>query len=88
MVVDEQFRLHPESTAYLDAVRGMGRSVNTERNYAYGLALYLTWCDERAFSWSDLGFENLLRLRNWLVSTPLPVRGRRVQPVIRYRKDG
>ncbi|MFE5084516.1 hypothetical protein [Streptomyces mirabilis] len=88
MVVDEQFRLHPESTAYLDAVRGMGRSVNTERNYAYGLALYLTWCDERALSWSDPGFENLLRLRNWLVGTPLPVRGRRVQPVIRYRKDG
>ncbi|MGW6405254.1 tyrosine-type recombinase/integrase [Streptomyces sp. NPDC055134] len=33
-------------------------------------------------------FENLLRFRNWLVSAPLPVRGRKGQPVVRYRKDG
>lgn len=29
-----------------------------------------------------------MRFRNWLVSVPLPARGRRAQPFVRYRKDG
>lgn len=88
MVVDEEYRIHRETTAYLDQVRGMGRSVNTERVYSSRLALYLTWCDERCLSWSDPGYENLLRFRDWLVSAPLPSRGRAHRPEIRFRKDG
>lgn len=88
VVIDEDFRLHREATAFLDGVRGLGRSVNTERNYASRLALYLTWCDEQGLRWSDPGFENLLRFKDWLVSVPLPPRGRTNQSVIRFRQDG
>ncbi|MFE0485320.1 tyrosine-type recombinase/integrase [Streptomyces tendae] len=88
VVVDGDFRLHREATAFLEQVRGLGRSVNTERNYASRVALYLTWCDERGLRWSAPGFENLLRFREWLVSVPLPPRGRRDRSVIRFRQDG
>ncbi|MGW6570509.1 tyrosine-type recombinase/integrase [Streptomyces sp. NPDC054975] len=88
MVIDGDFKIHREATAFLEQVRGLGRSVNTERNYACRLALYLTWCDERGLSWSDPGFENLVRFRDWLVSVPLPPRGRRNQSAIRFRRDG
>lgn len=88
VVVDGNFRLHREATAFLEQVRGLSRSVNTERNYASRVALYLTWCDERGLRWSEPGFENLLRFREWLVSVPLPPRGRRNRSVIRFRQDG
>jgi len=87
VVVDECYRLHAEASTYLEGLRGQSRSVNTERNYAYRLALYLTWCDERGLDWADPGFENLLRFRDWLVSTPLPPRGKKPSVRPRFRKD-
>ncbi|GAA3777936.1 tyrosine-type recombinase/integrase [Streptomyces chiangmaiensis] len=86
-IVDELFRLHPEASKYLESLRGRGCSVNTVRNYACRLALYLTWCDERGLGWPDPGFENLLRFRDWLVSTPLPPRGKKPPARPRFRKD-
>ncbi|WP_236654825.1 tyrosine-type recombinase/integrase [Streptacidiphilus anmyonensis] len=88
VVVDEMFRLHVEASTYLDSLRGRHCSWNTERNYASRLALYLTWCSERGLNWADPGFDNLLRFRDWLVSTPLPTRGRKSSAGPRFRKDG
>ncbi len=88
VVVDELFRLHVEASTYLDSLRGRHCSWNTERNYASRIALYLTWCDERGLDWSDPGFENLVRFRDWLVSTPLPPRGKKPSTTVRFRKDG
>lgn len=88
VVVDELYRLHREASTYLGSLRGRGCSVNTERIYACRVALYLSWCAERGLDWSAPGFENLLWFRDWLVSVPLPPKGKRqpVQP--RFRKSG
>lgn len=88
VVVDEFYRLHREASTYLESLRGRGCSVNTERIYAGRVALYLSWCAERGLDWAAPGFENLLRFRDWLVSTPLPPRGKRAPNRLRFRKDG
>lgn len=87
-MVDEFYRLHHEACTYLESLRGRGCSVNTERVYACRVALYLSWCSERGLDWAAPGFENLLRFRDWLVSEPLPPRGRRAPVRPRFRKDG
>jgi site-specific recombinase XerD len=87
VVVNELYQMQEEASTYLEALRGQSRSVNTERTYASRLALYLTWCDERGLDWTDPGFENLLRFRDWLVSTPLPPRGAKPPVRPRFRKD-
>src|SRR2546423_11694598 len=88
VVVDDAYRLHREASTYLESLRGRGCSVNTERIYACRVALYLSWCAERGLDWAAPGFENLLRFRDWLVSEPLPPRGKRPQVRPRFRRDG
>ncbi|WP_050514761.1 hypothetical protein [Streptomyces rimosus] len=88
VVVDELYRMHVEATTYLESVRGRHCSVNTQRVYASRVALYLTWCDERGLDWSSPGFENLLRFRDWLISEPLPPRGKRPPARPRFRREG
>jgi site-specific recombinase XerD len=87
VVVDDGYHLHREACLYLASLRGGGSSVNTERNYASRLALYLTWCGERDLEWSQPGFVNLLSFRDWLVSVPLPPRGRKSSVGPRFRKE-
>jgi integrase len=88
VVVDEFYQLHREACTYLESLRGRGCSVNTERVYACRVALYLSWCGERGLDWAAPGFENLLRFRDWLVSEPLPPRGKRPPGRPRFRRDG
>ncbi len=88
VVVDDAYRLHREASTYLESLRGRGCSVNTERIYACRVALYLSWCAECGLDWAAPGFENLLRFRDWLISEPLPPRGKRPQVRPRFRRDG
>jgi integrase/recombinase XerD len=88
VVVDESYRLHREASVYVESLRGRDCSPNTRRNYASRVALYLTWCDERGLAWGDPGFENLVRFADWLVSTPLPPRGRKPSSRVRFRLPG
>ncbi|KUN77084.1 tyrosine-type recombinase/integrase [Streptomyces griseoruber] len=88
VVVDELYRMQVEASTYLESLRGRHCSPNTLRNYASRVALYLTWCDERGLSWSAPGFENLVKFRDWLVSEPLPARGKKPPARVRFRSDG
>ncbi|WP_205302758.1 hypothetical protein [Nonomuraea montanisoli] len=42
VVVDEDFELHIEASAYLAGLRAAGRAFNTEKTYAGRIALYLS----------------------------------------------
>jgi hypothetical protein len=49
VVVDADFELQPDAAAFLASVRGReDASVNTERTYAGQVALYLSYCADRA----------------------------------------
>ncbi|MEV4217813.1 hypothetical protein [Nonomuraea sp. NPDC049725] len=43
-MVDEEFALHVEASAYLAGLRASGRAFNTEKTYAGRIALYLSYC--------------------------------------------
>lgn len=76
VVIDDQYQLHPEGCAFLAFLRNKDRSINTERVYAGRVALYLTWCGEQGLDWRRAGMLDLARFLRWLVSEPLPQRGR------------
>lgn len=76
MVVDRSFRLHVESSAYLASLRALDRSPHTERAYASRVALFLSYCAEHRLEWRRLDVSDLARFLRWLVSEPLPPRGR------------
>ena len=77
VVVDEDFGLHVEATAWLAGLRGRDLSPNTERAYAGRVAVYLTYCSCNGLDWSNPGFLALIGFKSWLVSEPLPPRGPR-----------
>jgi integrase/recombinase XerD len=86
VVVDVDYELHRDSSVYLASLRGQGdASVNTERNYAGRIALYLSYCEDHGIDWAAPSMKQLTRFLNWLVDEPLPPKGRtpRVEP--RYR---
>ncbi|MFE5580206.1 tyrosine-type recombinase/integrase [Kitasatospora sp. NPDC056531] len=87
VVVDSQFRLHPEGCTFLAGLRALGRSSNTERAYAGRVALFLTWCDGGGLDWRRVGMLDLARFLRWLVSEPLPPRGKTpAEPRFRSKK--
>lgn len=75
-VVDSQFRLDREASLFLAGLRGLGRSINTERTYASRVALFLSWCEEQGLDWRSAGMLDLARFLRWLVQEPLPARAR------------
>ena len=87
VVIDDDYVLHPEANAYLTSLRSRDRSVNTERVYAGRIALYLSYCEQRRSDWRAPTVEFLSGFLKYLVSEPLPPRGRQTTTV-RYRSKG
>ncbi|MBA6433834.1 tyrosine-type recombinase/integrase [Streptomyces sp. GMR22] len=88
MVITEDYVLHAESVAYLDSLRALDRSVNTERTYAGRIALYLSYCAEYGIDWAAPRVRQLQELMRWLVEHPLPPKGRRPPVEPRFRSEG
>ncbi|MGW3184457.1 hypothetical protein ACWDD9_34830 [Kitasatospora sp. NPDC001119] len=76
-MIDEDFQLHLPSVDYLDGLRAADASVNTERNCASRIALYLSYAMALGFDWTRPSLQNLSGYLRWLVREPLPPRGRR-----------
>ncbi|WP_433381085.1 hypothetical protein [Streptosporangium sp. CA-115845] len=53
VVVDEDFGLHVEASAYLARLRGADRAFNTEKTYAGRIALYLSYRLGHGVDWSN-----------------------------------
>jgi integrase/recombinase XerD len=70
VVVDDDWVLHREASLFLDALRAVDRSPNTERVYAGRVALFLNWCEQVGVSWAEPEFIELHAFLRWLVSTP------------------
>src|SRR4051794_10922609 len=87
VVVVEAFALHVVASSFLAGLRSAGRSPNTERVYAGRVALYLCWCAECGVDWSQAGMLDLGRFLRWLVSEPLPPRGRGPALEARFRRE-
>jgi integrase/recombinase XerD len=87
VVDDVAFELHVEASTFLASLRARDLSVNTERVYAGRVALFLSYCAERDLSWSAPSFMGLKGFQDWLVSEPLPQRGRGLS-VRRFRSPG
>jgi integrase len=81
------FDLHAESTAFLLGLRARDCSPNTTRAYAGRVALFLSYCASNGLDWADPGFLAMKRFKDWLVSEPLPGRGRG-SVTLRYRSEG
>ncbi|MDN5919205.1 MAG: tyrosine-type recombinase/integrase [Pseudonocardia sp.] len=88
VVVTDEFDLHAEACAFLAGLRGRGMSVNTERLYASRVALYLSYCAEHGLAWAEPGFLGLRAFQDWLISEPLPSRGRQRGRAPRFRSRG
>ncbi|MER6958904.1 tyrosine-type recombinase/integrase [Streptomyces sp. NPDC000618] len=89
VVVDAgTYALHPQACAYLASLRSRGCSANTERAYAGRVALYLSYCQDRGIDWTAPRFLELAGLQRWLITEPLPARGRRPSLVPRFRSRG
>ncbi len=68
--------LHLEATAFIASLRSRGLSSNTERAYAGRVVLYLNHCARRRLDWRAPSFLSLSGFQRWLVTEPLPPRGR------------
>jgi integrase/recombinase XerD len=87
VVIDDDYVMHHEASAYLAALRARDRSTNTERVYAGRIALYLTYCSATGLDWTTPSVEALSGFLRHLVNEPLPSRGR-TTPTPRYRSKG
>jgi integrase/recombinase XerD len=76
VVVDDDFVLHAEGSAFLAGLRGRDRSVNTERLYAGRVALLLSWCASEGIRWTEVRLDQMARFKRWLVTEPLASRRR------------
>lgn len=87
VVVDDGYDLHAEACAFLAGLRGVDRSINTERLYAGRVALFLSWCAADGIVWSRVRLDQMVRFKRWLVTEPVPSR-RRTEPVsVRRRSE-
>ena len=78
--------LHLEATVFVASLRARDLSPNTERAYAGRVALYLSYCGGQRLDWRAPSFLSLSGFQRWLVTEPLPARGRRPRagrPVVR-----
>jgi integrase/recombinase XerD len=76
VVVDGDFELHVEGSAFLAGLRGLDRSVNTERVYAGRVALFLSWCASEGIDWTRVHLGQMVRFKQWLVTEVVPPRRR------------
>ncbi|MGW2515360.1 tyrosine-type recombinase/integrase [Streptomyces scopuliridis] len=84
--MDDDFQLHSPSVDYLDGLRAADCSVNTERNYAGRLALYLSYAVAHGIDWTTPTLQNLATYLRWLVDEPLPPRGLRPDAEPKHRR--
>jgi integrase/recombinase XerD len=84
----ETYDLHVEATSFLVGLRGRDRSPNTIRAYASRVALFLTYCSTNRVDWREPGFLSMKRFKGWLVSEPLPSRGRKAAAAPQFRSEG
>ncbi len=88
VVVDADYVLHVEATAFLAGLRAADRSVNTERVYAGRVALYLSYCAARGIDWRRPNLLHLGDFLHWLTREPLPPKGCRPRAEPRFRSPG
>ncbi|MFJ2171039.1 hypothetical protein [Streptomyces griseofuscus] len=89
VVVDAgTYTLHAQACAYLASLRSRGCSRSTERAYAGRVALYLSYCQDQRIDWAAPRFVELAGLQRWLITEPLPARGRQSSLVPRFRSSG
>ena len=81
VIIDDDYVLHPEANAYLLSLRSRDRSVNAERVYAGRIALYLSYCAQRRSDWRTPTVGFLSGFLKYLVSEPLPPRGRKAKRI-------
>jgi integrase/recombinase XerD len=72
VVVDQNYAIHREASAYLAWLRSGNCSPNTERIYAGRVALFLGYCAEHRLDWQALTLDDLARFLHALVTVPLP----------------
>lgn len=72
VVVDKDFRIHPESTEFLSWMRRLDRSPNTERVYAGRVARYLSYCQKNRLQWNAVAIEDLARFLHSLTQEAIP----------------
>jgi integrase/recombinase XerD len=70
VVVDQDYAMHPEASAYLAWLRSADRSPNTERVYAGRVALFLSYCANNRLYWRALSLDDLARFLRALVTVP------------------
>lgn len=87
VVISSAYNLHPESCEYLESLRAVDASLNTERIYAGRIALYLSYCAERGIDWTRPTLWQLKTFLHWLVEEPLPPRGRIAPAEPRHREE-
>ncbi|WP_331750802.1 tyrosine-type recombinase/integrase [Streptomyces globisporus] len=87
MVISSAYELHPEACEYLQSLRAVNASVNTERTYAGRVALYLSHCAERGIDWRRPTLGQLSGFLHGLVQEPLPSRSRVESAEPRYRDE-
>lgn len=85
VVVDENFEIHREASAYLASLRSLDRSHNTERVYAGRVALFLTYCSRARLDWRTVAIDDLARFVRSLVDEPMPIRRDRRSHEPRFR---
>jgi hypothetical protein len=88
VVVDDDYRLNVEGSAFLAGLRGADRSVNTERVYAGRVALFLGWCAANGLDWMRVSLGQMVGFKRWLVESPLPPRRRDGTGAPRFRSPG
>jgi integrase len=89
VVVDADFELQPDASAYLASLRGQeDASVNTERTYAGRIAVYLSYCTDRGIDWAAPSAGQLSAFLNWLVDEPWSSSLRATRVPQRFRAKG
>ena len=83
VVIDDDYSIHAEASAYLAWLRSQDRSPNTERVYAGRVALFLTYCAAERIDWRSVSREDLVRFLRSLVTKPMPGRLSQGQPRFR-----
>ncbi|MGW3699517.1 tyrosine-type recombinase/integrase [Streptomyces sp. NPDC005149] len=89
VVVTSAYELHREASEYLASLRDQeDASVNTERNYAGRIALYLSYCYDSGIEWAAPTLRQLAAFLRWLVDEPLPPRSRTARAEPAFRSKG
>jgi integrase/recombinase XerD len=69
VVLDPGYVVHRESSDFLRALQGAGRSPHTIRAYAGRAALFLSWCQDQGTNWRQIRLVELARFKHWLEVT-------------------